>query len=177
MINQSKWNSTIYSGPLEHYVYPNDKEYGEFLIFLKQITNSRVRIHLTDQNHWTMPFPPSDYDVYIVCSFGEFVNEEVLHKIDQELGHKQLILLTSQYYTPTDLKNFTIFTIEHLHTITRFFNPTEYKQLAARPDTHATQSRHGQFLRSHPSLPLPDQKNRPTERMDASRKRAAKATS
>jgi hypothetical protein len=143
-----KWNSHLYSGALTQYGYPPDKEYGSFLDFLKQINNPNVKIHLMDQNSWTMTVPQQGYDVYIVCSFGEFVNETVLHQIDSELGHKELILLTSQYYDPTDLKNFKIYTIEHLHTITRFFRPKQYLPLSAREHQHATQSRRNALHKS-----------------------------
>lgn len=144
----NKWSKKIYSGLLENYHYPDNKEVGEFLNFLQRI-NSRLKIHLTDASNWDMPFPDdTSCDVYIVCSFGEFVNEDMLHKFDANLADRKLVLLTSQYYDPNNLKNFTVFTIEHLHTIVRFFNPCLYEPLLQRPYVHATQSRRNALHKS-----------------------------
>ena len=147
--NNAPWNSKIYSGGLSQYQYPSDKEFGTLLSFLKQIDPARAaRIHITDVCDWRMPMVDSTYDIYIVCAFGEFVNEDYCHKLDSELSDRKLILLTSQYYAPCDLKNFTVFTIEHLHTAARFFEQKSYLPLNQRPYRHATQSRHNALHKS-----------------------------
>ena len=143
------WNNNIYSGPLSAYLYPHDKEFGTLLEFLKQINNPNIRIHLTDENDWSMTVPANrNSDLYIVCAFGEFVNENVINQMDQEFVGKELILLTSQYYDPCNLQNFKVYTIEHLHTITRFFKPELYLPLAERRHQHATQSRRNALHKS-----------------------------
>lgn len=135
------WNKSIYSGALDQYPYPSDKEVGDFLTFLKQVHCDK-KIHLTDVSHWHMPWPQDNFDIYIVCAFGEFINEEFCHRMNQEFADRKLILLTSQYYRPSDLTHFEIFTIEHLHTAVRFFHKADFTTaLVNRPHTHGTQSR------------------------------------
>lgn len=149
MIVNDNWRFSIYSGPLNRYTYPTDKEFGSLLSFLKQIDPARAaRIHITDVCDWRMPPVDPNYDIYIVCAFGEFVNEDYCHKLDHEFADRKLILLTSQYYAPCDLKNFTVFTIEHLHTAARFFKQQPYLPLTQRPHRHATQSRRNALHKS-----------------------------
>jgi hypothetical protein len=89
----------------------------EFVVVLQQVRSS-LKIHLTDTLYWDMPFPSdTTADVYIVCGFGEFLNESMLHRFDNELADRKLILLTSQYYNPCNLKNFQIFNMIFLEKI------------------------------------------------------------
>lgn len=143
------WNCFVHSGPLNQYQYPVNKEHGTLLKFLQQIDSVQAkRIHITDVSNWVMPDPDPNYDIYIVCAFGEFINENYCHKLDQQLSDRKLILLTSQYYNPCELKNFTVFTIEHLHTAARFFKSQPYLQLNQRRYQNATQSRRNALHKS-----------------------------
>ena len=81
------WDSTLYSGDLKEYSYPCDKEFGDLLFFLKRIKTNK-KIHLTDITKWEMTYLPTEYDIYIICSFGEFVNENFLNLIDKYLKDK-----------------------------------------------------------------------------------------
>ena len=131
------WNNKRYSGDLKNYHYPVDKEFGSLLSFLKQV-NVDKKIHLTDVMDWQMPYPESGYDLYIVCAFGEFVNEEFMNKIDSEM--QNIVLLTSQYFDNHNYKNTKVFYLEHLHTIKRFFTKTPYPLLSERSITHGSLS-------------------------------------
>lgn len=136
------WNSAHYSGNLKDYRYPIDKEFGDLLFFLKRIKSSR-KIHLTDVNQWQMQYPLMGYDIYIICAFGEFINEDFINKIDQDeyFKDKSLILLTSQHWGTNNLKQVKVFHLEHLHTIKRFFTKKPYLKLNRRLYTHSSLSR------------------------------------
>jgi hypothetical protein len=142
-------NHSCYSGPLAEYRYPSYLEFRGLLSFLKQI-NSKHRIHLTDIMYWDMPYPDSDFDVYIICAFGEFINEEFINHIDSnpKFADKHLILLTSQLYEPHNLLKFKVFYIEHMHTIVDFFKPAPYSKLVARQHTHSLLSRRNALHKS-----------------------------
>jgi len=133
------WNKTIYSGDLKNYTYPRDIECSDLLRFLKQV-NSNLRIHLTDVIFYNN-YPPADYDMYIVCAFGEAVDEDYIRRLDADLSRPNPILITSQLYDTTNYQRVRVFRLEHLHTIRRFFNQTEYSKLASRSCTHGSLSR------------------------------------
>jgi hypothetical protein len=128
----------FYSGALQHYTYPEDNEYGTLLSFLKKIKTNK-RIHLTDGMDWQQPLPTVGYDMYIVCAFGEFINEKFMNTVDSTL--KNIVLITSQYFTNTKYKNTQVFYVEHLHTIIRFFDKIGYAKIKDRPLTHGSLSR------------------------------------
>jgi len=144
------WDMSYYSGDLAYYNYPCDKEFGDLLFFLKRI-KTRKKIHLTDIIHWKMKYPSKGYDVYIICAFGEFVNEEFLNLIDQDkyFNNKMVILLTSQYWEPNKFNTIKVFYLEHLQTIIRFFKPTESKNIKQRIYTHGILSRRTTFHKSY----------------------------
>lgn len=143
------WDSSIYSGPLNQYNYPSNKEFGDLLKFLQHIDPAQQsRIHISDVCDWHMPEPDPNFDIYIVCAFGEFVNEDYCDLLSKQFPDRKLILLTSQYYNPCNLENFTVFTIEHLHTSARFFKPQNRLPLAQRAYLHATQSRRNTLHKS-----------------------------
>lgn len=134
-------NETVYRGNLAKYPYPADKEVGDFLKFLKQIKSNK-RIYLLDVPRWNLPLPPLDYDVYILCMFGEAVDEDYLTRIDnnQEFSNKHVILLTSQYYYNPKFSSICVFYIEHLHTVIPFLPKPEYTRLSNRQFTHGSLS-------------------------------------
>ena len=134
------WDSTLYSGDLKEYSYPCDKEFGDLLFFLKRIKTNK-KIHLTDITKWEMTYLPTEYDIYIICSFGEFVNENFLNLIDKYLKDKLVLLLTSQYWEPNKFNIIKVFQLEHLQTITKFFKPTDSKNIKERLYTHGILSR------------------------------------
>lgn len=147
--NNALWHSKIYAGALSQYHYPANKEFGTLLNFLQRIDPVQAsRTYIVDMCDWHMPDPDPNYDIYIVCAFGEFVNEDYCHRLSQQFPDRKLILLTSQYYTPCNLENFTVFVIEHLHTAVRFFKQREYLPLTQRPHVHATQSRRNALHKS-----------------------------
>jgi len=133
------WNKTVYSGELKNYAYPRDIECGELLQFLKHV-NSNKRIHLTDVIFYDN-YPPAGYDMYIVCAFGEAVDEDYIRRLDADLSRPNPILITSQLYDTTDYNRVRVFYLEHIHTIRRFFDKTEYSKLSARSKTHGSLSR------------------------------------
>ncbi len=134
-------NNSVYQGSLANYSYPRDKEVGDLLDFLKQI-NPNKRVHLTDVPKWNLPVPPTDYDIYILCMFGEAVDEKYVNKLDQlpEFKDKQIVLLTSQYYQTPDYNRVKVFHIEHLHTVIPFLPRPKYTRLINRKFTHASLS-------------------------------------
>lgn len=96
------FNDSIYSGSLADYHYPQDKEFGHLLNFLKQIKNKN-KVHLTDVVDWEPVYPSSkEYDIYVVCCFGEFINEDFVNKLDNdlELQDRKIIVITSQICPP-----------------------------------------------------------------------------
>jgi len=134
-------NNSIYQGSLAEYHYPTDKEVGDLLGFLKKI-KSKKRIFLLDVPRWNLPLPSTDYDIYIICMFGEAVNEDYVNALDQhaEFIDKQIILLTSQYYTNSTLGRVKVFYIEHLHTVRQFLPRPVYTQISNRQFTHGALS-------------------------------------
>jgi hypothetical protein len=133
----NEWNKVIYSGDLRDYTYPNNLECCDLLRFLKQVSTNK-KIHLTDAMNWRMPVPAPGYDMYIVCAFGEFINESFMDKIDNTLSN--IVLITSQYFTNAPYKNTRVFYVEHLHTIKRFFTKKPYTKLADRSTIHGSLS-------------------------------------
>jgi hypothetical protein len=133
------WNKTTYSGALVDYTYPRDIECGQLLHFLKQV-DSNKRIHLTDVIFYNN-YPPAGYDMYIVCVFGEAINEDYIRRLDADLSRPNPVLITSQLYRATNYKRVRVFHLEHIHTIKRFFNKTEYSKLSTRTKTHGSLSR------------------------------------
>ena len=137
------WKKTTYSGPLKSYTYPRDIECGDLLHFLKQV-DSNKKIHLTDVIFYDN-YPPAGYDMYIVCAFGEAVDEEYVNRLDADDLRPNPVLITSQLYHTTNYKRVQVFYLEHLHTIKRFFNKTEYSKLSTRSKTHGSLSRRNSF--------------------------------
>jgi hypothetical protein len=135
-------SSNIYSGCLAQYTYPENIECQKLLQFLKRVINKK-RVHLTDVNYWKMPYPLPEYEIYIVCAFGEFVNEDFIHTLDEDplFTNKHIILITSQYYQPTNLKNVKVFYLEHMHTIVDYFCSKTYTKLSERSHCHGLLSR------------------------------------
>ena len=133
------WNKTVYSGNLKNYTYPRDIECSELLHFLKQV-DSNKKIHLTDVIFYNN-YPPAGYDMYIVCAFGEAVDEDYIRRLDADLSRPNPILITSQLYDTLNYKRVRVFHLEHIHTIRRFFNKTEYSKLSNRSKTHGSLSR------------------------------------
>lgn len=129
-------NSTVYRNDLAKYPYPIDKEVGDFLKFLKQVS-SKKRIYLSDVPRYNAPMPPLDYDIYIICIFGEAMDNKFITTLDQnpEFNDKQVIVITSQYYEG-ELKKIKLFRVEHLHTIIPFFPQGKYTRLQDRQFTH-----------------------------------------
>jgi hypothetical protein len=129
-------NNSVYRGDLFKYHYPVDKEVGDFLDFLKHISSDK-RIYLSDVPKYNAPMPPLDYDIYIICIFGEGMDDEFVQALDNNpaFADKHVIVLTSQFYK-TKLKNIKMFRIEHIHTIIPFFPKCEYTQLKDRRFTH-----------------------------------------
>jgi hypothetical protein len=79
--------------------------------------------------------------MYIVCAFGEAVNEDYIRRLDADLSRPNPVLITSQLYDTTNYQRVQVFNLEHIHTIKRFFNKTEYSKLSARTKTHGSLSR------------------------------------
>jgi len=133
-----KWNRTRYSGELKNYKYPSDVEFGDLLTFLKQVDVNK-KIHLTDVIFNRYPLP--GYDMYIVCAFGEAVDEDFINRLDADESLPNPVLITSQLYNTTNYKRVKVFHLEHMHTIRRFFQKTEYTKLSNRTTTHSILSR------------------------------------
>jgi hypothetical protein len=135
-------NNLVYRGDLFKYPYPTNKEVGGLLGFLKRV-NTPHRVYLLDVPRWNLPLPPTDYDIYIICMFGEAVNEDYIIKLDQhpDYANKQIILLTSQFYLQPAFTRTQVFYIEHLHTAIPFLPRPEYTRLANRQITHGSLSR------------------------------------
>ena len=133
------WNKTVYSGALSNYTYPRDIECGNLLQFLKKIDADK-KVYLTDVIFYNN-YPPAGYDMYIVCAFGEAVNEEYIRRLDEDLSRPNPVLITSQLYDTTNYKRVRVFQLEHIHTIKRFFNKTEYNKLSVRTKSHGSLSR------------------------------------
>jgi hypothetical protein len=148
-MNDRMWLHTFFSGDLKKYTYP-DIECGALLSFLKRVSTQK-RVCLIDVVNWQTRVPSTDYDIYIICSFGEFVNETLLTSIDtdERFKDKYVVFLTSQYWFQNRFENIKVFEIEHLHTITRFFNPTVTKDLVDRSHTHGLLSRRTAFHKSY----------------------------
>lgn len=134
-------NDTIYNGDLFLYKYPVDKEVGELLKFLKQV-KSKKRIFLSDVPRANAPLPPIDYDVYIICIFGEAVDDDFVDRLDQSPAFvdKQLIVLTSQFYKEPKFARVNVFYLEHIHTIIPFLPKPTYTKLGDRKYTHGVLS-------------------------------------
>ena len=133
------WNKTVYSGPLDQYTYPRDIECGDLLQFLKHV-DANKRIHLTDVIFYKN-YPPVGYDLYIICAFGEFIDEEFIRRIDSDDNLPDVLLLTSQVYESNNYKKVRVFHLEHLHTARRFFTKEPYLKLKSRLYTHSSLSR------------------------------------
>jgi hypothetical protein len=136
---KNKWNTSCYSGPLDQYDWPADKEVGRFLYFLKECVSKRI--WLVDQLYWQPVYINPLYDIVIICCFGEFVNEAFLDKIDAdiEMQGKRIILITSQYFDNPPYKNIKVFYVEHLHTTLSFLElNVPYKKIADRSMDHCT---------------------------------------
>lgn len=134
-------NNLVYRGDLSKYPYPTNKEVGTLLGFLKRV-NTQHRVYLIDVPRWNLPLPPVDYDIYIMCMFGEAVNEDYIIKLDRhpDYAGKQIILLTSQFYLQPAFTHTKVFYIEHLHTVIPFLPCPEYTKLADRTITHGALS-------------------------------------
>jgi len=134
-------NNLVYRGDLFKYPYPTNKEVGGLLGFLKRV-NTKHRVYLLDVPRWNLPLPPLDYDIYIMCMFGEAVNEDYITLLDQhpDYADKQIILLTSQFYLQPAFAHTQVFYIEHLHTVIPFLPRPEYTRLANRQITHGSLS-------------------------------------
>jgi hypothetical protein len=134
-------NNSVYQGALSRYTYPTNKEVGSLLGFLKRVNTSH-RVYLLDVPRWNLLLPPTDYDIYIMCMFGEAVNEDYITAIDQhpKYADKQIILLTSQFYLQPTFTHTQVFYVEHLHTVIPFLPKPEYTRLANRQITHGSLS-------------------------------------
>ena len=134
-------NNTVYQGPLKEYHYPTDKEVGSLLVFLKKIS-TKHRVYLLDVPRWNLPLPPDNYDIYIICMFGESVDTDYVKKLDQlpDYENKKIILLTSQFYKKPNFNRIKTFYIEHLHTVLPFLPKVEYTQISKRKFTHGVLS-------------------------------------
>jgi len=132
------WNNKRYLGPLSDYTYPRDIECGDLLQFLKQV-NTNKRVHLTDVIYRGDGLPKG-YDTYILCGFGEYVDDEFIARLDKDDNYPQVILITSQLYASTNYKKVRVFHLEHLHTIKRFFTKEPYLKLSSRLTTHGSLS-------------------------------------
>ena len=134
-------NNSVYQGDLSGYPYPTNKEVGGLLGFLKRV-NTKHRVYLLDVPRWNLLLPPTDYDIYIMCMFGEAVNEDYITAIDRhpDYDNKQIILLTSQFYLQPAFTHTQVFYIEHLHTVIPFLPRPEYTRLADRQITHGSLS-------------------------------------
>jgi hypothetical protein len=73
--------------------------------------------------------------------FGEAINEDYIRRLDADPLRPNPILITSQLYDTTNYQRVRVFHLEHIHTIQRFFNKTEYSKLSARTKTHGSLSR------------------------------------
>jgi hypothetical protein len=133
------WSKTRFSGPLKHYTYPRDIECGNLLHFLKQVSTNK-KIHLTDII-FNNNYPPAGYDMYIVCALGEAIDEDYIRQLDADEFRSNPVLITSQLYDTTNYKRLRVFYLEHLHTIRRFFDKTEYSKLSSRSKIHGSLSR------------------------------------
>jgi hypothetical protein len=133
------WSKTRFSGALKNYTYPRDIECGDLLHFLKQVDPGK-KIHLTDVIFYDN-YPPAGYDMYIVCAFGEAIDEDYIRRLDADDSRPNPVLITSQLYDTTDYKRVRVFYLEHMHTIRRFFNKTDYCKLSDRTKTHGSLSR------------------------------------
>lgn len=151
------WNPTSYYGDLKNYSFPCDKEFSDLLLFLRGIKSNK-KCHLTDVNYWDMKYPPTGYDIYIICAFGEFVNEDFLNKIEQDtyFEDKLVVLITSQYWETNKFNLIKVFHLEHLQTITRFFDPTESKNIIERSHCHGILSRRTAIHKSYTLVNLLD---------------------
>lgn len=137
----TKINHTTYNGNLNNYSYPTNKEFGGLLVFLKQIATNK-QIYLIDRLGWNPKYPPTDYDIYIICAFGESFNTDILHRLENDpaFADKQIVLLTSQFYQGPEFKRTKIFYIEHLHALIPFLQKPEYTKLQTRKFTHGSLS-------------------------------------
>lgn len=145
----SKLNFTVYSGSLAEYHYPANKEFGNVLQFLKKV-DKKKDVHLTDAMFWRMPYPQLGFKTYLVFAMGEFVNEDFIQRMENDpaFASKELILVTSQYYQPNNLKRFKVFHLEHMHAMVNFYDNKEYIKLANRTHTHASLSRRNALHKS-----------------------------
>jgi hypothetical protein len=126
-----------YNGPLSEYNY-NNAEYGDLLNFLKDV-NYKERIWLCDTLFFGDTIPPQDYDTYIICCMGEYLNKPLLDQISNTHVGKNLILLTT---ISVDISTYKIFPLEHLHTLVPFFNKGGvFKPIAARTYTNSILTR------------------------------------
>lgn len=134
-------NNTVYRGDLAKYHYPVDKEVGNLLGFLKRV-NTQHRVYLLDVPRWNLPLPPTEYDIYVMCMFGEAVNDDYITALDRhpDYANKQIILLTSQFYLQPSFIHTRVFYIEHLHTVIPFLPKPEYTRLSNRQITHGSLS-------------------------------------
>ena len=130
------WNRAVYSGPLQNYTYPKDILCGDFLRFLQHVDKNK-RVHLTDIV-FNKNYPPSGYDMYIVCVFGEGVDIEFIKQLDEDESKPNPILLTSQFCDTTNYKRVRVFYLENIHTLRRFFCKSDYSQLSTRTKTHGS---------------------------------------
>lgn len=108
-----------YNGSLADYNYFN-VEYGNLLAFLKQVTHKET-IYLMDNLFNDDVLPPDGYNTYIVCAFGEYINILLLQRIACAFADRKLILLTTME-VKNILPQYSIFKIEHLHTLVPHFN-------------------------------------------------------
>lgn len=145
------WNKAIYSGALKDYTYPRDIECCTLLQFLKQVDTTK-RVHLTDVIF--DKYPVAGYDLYIVCCFGEFINEAFIDKLDNDNNLPEVILITSQLFTTTNYKKVKVFHLEHLHTIRRYFTKEPYLKLASRLNTHGSLSSRSAFHKTFITVKL-----------------------
>jgi hypothetical protein len=152
-----RWNLATYHGDLAQYRYPVDKEFADLLLFLKHVKLNK-RVYLSDVMGWNIPYPALDYDVYIICGFGEAINEDLINRLDTDpaFEDKHVILLTSQYYQPV-LKKIKLFHVEHLHTIKRFFPAITCSALKDRTYNHGALSRRTTFHKSYALIKLRQQ--------------------
>lgn len=130
----------MYRGPLDQYLWYNNFV-DDFLNFLKRAPNQN-KIWICDDMAWEIIDPPITYDTYIFCSWIENTNIDLLKELNTTLADKNLILLSPQDFLNSELDNFKIFRLEHLHKLKRFYPKCTYKPLKNRQYSQSLLSRH-----------------------------------
>lgn len=133
-----------YAGPLTSYFdQVHVREFGDILSFLQRVKN-KDRVFLLDILDWVWMQEvtlPTGYDIYVLCAFGEFVNNHALRKLaeDPTVDTAKIILLTSQ----TGVSNYSgikVFRLEYIHSLVNFLPKREYIPLRQRQYRHGSLS-------------------------------------